>query len=525
MRRRRVTFALIGAFVISVALGMSAYPAAWWLALAVAVLALAYRVMLAQVRRTSARREWDLSKVGDVPAWDGFYGGLVDRSGESVEQADPALHRGIGPWGLARFAVGYLASWLLTPVIAVAEQIAGGARADSRRQRWLEQLQRMQHYGRQQSVTALKVSMVATAGVGSFAALGFSAGTATAAPLATAASTSTHYTVAAGDTLGSVAARFGTTVSALAAANGIADPNLIYVGQELVVGAAAAPSTSSGSAPSTGSVYTVQAGDTLGAIAARFGTTVSALAAANGIANSNLIVVGQVLHLDTTSVGTAPPRTSPVATSPVTTKTTSGTRQTYTVQAGDTLAAIAARYDTTVSALASANGIADPNLIVVGQVLVIGGGSVTTAPVLTSAPTSTSTPTSTPAPTTTTTSSAAATAVRVALAQIGKPYVWGGAGPSSFDCSGLVMYAYAAAGISLPHYTVSQFDDTTPISESQLEPGDLVFYDTGSGAQPGHVTMYIGNGQVVSANSPGTNVQTQSIGYDGTIMGFRRVAN
>ena len=70
-------------------------------------------------------------------------------------------------------------------------------------------------------------------------------------------------------------------------------------------------------------------------------------------------------------------------------------------------------------------------------------------------------------------------AARVALEQVGKPYQWAGAGPNSFDCSGLVMYAWAHAGVSLPHYSVAQYQDTVRISRSQLQPGDLVFYDTG----------------------------------------------
>ncbi len=140
-------------------------------------------------------------------------------------------------------------------------------------------------------------------------------------------------------------------------------------------------------------------------------------------------------------------------------------------------------------------------------------------------PTAPSTPASPPAPSTPSSgeSAAAATAVRVALQQVGVPYVWGGESRQGFDCSGLVTYAYAAAGVSLTHYSVSQYQETTRISESQLLPGDLVFYDTGSGAQPGHVAMYIGNGMVVAANDPGTAVQTQSITYDGTPMGFGRV--
>jgi cell wall-associated NlpC family hydrolase len=114
-----------------------------------------------------------------------------------------------------------------------------------------------------------------------------------------------------------------------------------------------------------------------------------------------------------------------------------------------------------------------------------------------------------------------ATALRVALAQVGKPYVYGAAGPDAFDCSGLMMFSWAAAGVSLPHNAAEQYDATQHISESQLQPGDLVFY---YGYPPGHVAMYIGNGQVVSANTSGTNVQTQSITWDGTPTGFSRVS-
>lgn len=111
----------------------------------------------------------------------------------------------------------------------------------------------------------------------------------------------------------------------------------------------------------------------------------------------------------------------------------------------------------------------------------------------------------------------------MALAQVGKPYIFGAAGPTSYDCSGLVTYAYGAAGVSLAHYTVTQYNATSPVSGSRLSSGDLVFYNTGSGAQPGHVAIYVGAGKVVSANRPGTFVQTQSLSYDGPALGFRRV--
>jgi hypothetical protein len=87
-----------------------------------------------------------------------------------------------------------------------------------------------------------------------------------------------------------------------------------------------------------------------------------------------------------------------------------------------------------------------------------------------------------------------AEAVAYAQAQLGKPYVWGGAGPYGFDCSGLVMMAWQAAGVLLPHFTGDQWADTYHISRRQLEPGDLVFSNGF-----GHVQMYVGHGEVIQA--------------------------
>jgi len=100
-------------------------------------------------------------------------------------------------------------------------------------------------------------------------------------------------------------------------------------------------------------------------------------------------------------------------------------------------------------------------------------------------------------------SSAAAAAVEAAESRVGDPYVWGAAGPDAFDCSGLVMWAYAQAGVYLPHFSGAQYDDTMHIPMSDLEPGDLVFP-----ADPGeHVAMYIGNGEIVQAPYTGADVQ------------------
>ena len=115
--------------------------------------------------------------------------------------------------------------------------------------------------------------------------------------------------------------------------------------------------------------------------------------------------------------------------------------------------------------------------------------------------------------------SAAAIAVQTALAQRGKPYVWGATGPSTFDCSGLVLYAYKAAGISLPRVSRDQATAGVAVSRANIQPGDLVaFYSPVT-----HIGIYIGNGQVVHAPEPGDVVKVSSIDAFGYIAAIRRV--
>jgi peptidoglycan DL-endopeptidase CwlO len=107
-------------------------------------------------------------------------------------------------------------------------------------------------------------------------------------------------------------------------------------------------------------------------------------------------------------------------------------------------------------------------------------------------------------------------AASIALRYLGVPYVYGGASPGGFDCSGLVMYVYAQLGISLPHYTVAQWDATEPISSPA--PGDLVFFDG-----LGHVGIYIGNGEFVDAPHTGSVVRIDHLSGFGSYDGARRV--
>ncbi|GAB4104944.1 NlpC/P60 family protein [Micromonospora taraxaci] len=112
---------------------------------------------------------------------------------------------------------------------------------------------------------------------------------------------------------------------------------------------------------------------------------------------------------------------------------------------------------------------------------------------------------------------AAGVAVKFACAQIGKPYVWGAEGPNSYDCSGLMLAAWAKAGVSLPHNAAQQSRVTKDVSKGDLRPGDLVFYYS----DIHHVGMYVGGGWVVHASQAGQPVKMKKVD-DGPIHSYGR---
>ena len=114
------------------------------------------------------------------------------------------------------------------------------------------------------------------------------------------------------------------------------------------------------------------------------------------------------------------------------------------------------------------------------------------------------------APTTAADSGAASSAIHAAETQIGVPYVWGGAQPGGgFDCSGLTMWSWGHAGVNLPHSAQAQYDSIEHVSLSNLQPGDLVFYASGSYIY--HVVMYVGGGQVIQAETYGIPIRITSL--------------
>ncbi len=104
-------------------------------------------------------------------------------------------------------------------------------------------------------------------------------------------------------------------------------------------------------------------------------------------------------------------------------------------------------------------------------------------------------------------------ALAAAEAELGKPYSYGGAGPNSFDCSGLTMWAWRAAGVSLPHSATDQYQSTPHVGLSSLQPGDLLYFGS-STSNIGHVTMYVSPGRMIEAEDSGTVVSINPIRSD-----------
>ncbi|MBA2876035.1 C40 family peptidase [Thermaerobacillus caldiproteolyticus] len=310
-----------------------------------------------------------------------------------------------------------------------------------------------------------------------------------------------NYTVQKGDSLWKISKKYSTTVETLKQMNHLTS-DLIFPGQILKVN-------------EKEDTYVVKANDTLSKIAKQFNTTVDALLKMNPqISNPNFINVGQTIRL------------SGSVSAPVTKE--SGANGYYIVKERDTLSGIAKMFNTTVSSLLALNPeITNPNLIRAGQSIKVAGKE---APVQKPLPSSQKTvnaqPTTKPetvsssnqrvsertlvSAASTTSSENNTKAVNSSLAdrviQIGEKYLGAkylyGASPSrtdAFDCSSFTMRVFSEAGISLPRSSAAQSQVGTPVSLSQLQKGDLIFFDTDFNGTINHVGIYAGNGQMLNA--------------------------
>ncbi len=271
---------------------------------------------------------------------------------------------------------------------------------------------------------------------------------------------------------------------------------------------------SSASALNSDGTYTVKSGDSISSIASKYGVSADVLVSNNNIDNSNLIYVGQVLNLSTTAIAassavasSAPAAESaaPVASSAVVESDTAA-ESAAPVESDSTVAS---------SAVVESDTSADTTDSVSEAPASTYTESTSTADTTnydTAAVDNSSSQTSTTTTTNTNSDlqSGSVVSLAVKLANAGIPYVWGGSSLSGMDCSGLVAYVFQnAEGKSLAHYTVSLESEVTQKSVSDAQPGDLLFW--GNHGSTYHVAIYIGNGQFVAAPEPGENVQVQSI--------------
>ena len=318
-RRRRVVIVLVSATTVTAVFGsVESLRSLWWLTAVLGALSCSYLAKVAALRRCVVER--DMAAAGGVRGatwrtewqteweWDQLGRPLATSSGNAASDGSLALvvvapaetprdnaREELTGGELLKFLALYVLGWVLAPPAAIIRwrwrrlaELPG--RGLAQRLVWVQQRSRAQ------SLRLVAIGALAGAGATS---LSVAAATGAAATVPTASASSqapgTTYVVQPGDTLSSIAARYGTTAAALATANAIADPNLIYAGQTLVVSASSAVPTASASSQAPGTTYVVQPGDTLSSIAARYGTTAAALATANAIADPNLIYAGQSL--------------------------------------------------------------------------------------------------------------------------------------------------------------------------------------------------------------------------------------
>ncbi|MBC2328752.1 invasion associated endopeptidase [Listeria swaminathanii] len=260
--------------------------------------------------------------------------------------------------------------------------------------------------------------------------------------------------------------------------------------------------------------YTVKSGDTIWALSVKYGVSVQDIMSWNNLSSSS-IYVGQKIAVKQTA-NTATPKAEVKTEAPAAEKQAAPAVKENTNTATTEKKEVTTEKQTTTKAPAEA---AKP------------------APAPAPAPsknTNTNTKTSTPSKNTNTntnantsqgsTNNASASAIILAEAQkhLGKAYSWGGNGPTTFDCSGYTKYVFAKAGISLPRTSGAQYSSTTRISESQAKPGDLVFFDYGSGIS--HVGIYVGNGQMINAQDNGVKYDNiHGSGWGKYLVGFGRV--
>lgn len=281
-------------------------------------------------------------------------------------------------------------------------------------------------------------------------------------------------------------------------------------------------SSSSSASSSLGLTYVVAKNDSLSRIASRVNVPMSDLLVVNGFTRTSVILPGQVIKLPDTASAT-PVATPVVSKNPSVSVTNSSNGPTYVVQRNDSLSKIASTAKVSLSALLTANNFTRTSVIVPGQVIKLPTGAATPANVTATTPASVTvaTPASVPAATPTKLQQV----LDFAHAQVGKPYKFATAGPSTYDCSGLTLASYAVAGVKLPHQSLAQSKlgvvvdwKTTPI-----QAGDLIFtYSSVDSTQISHVGIAVSSTHWIEAPNTGSVVRISKLPSATRIQAVRR---
>jgi cell wall-associated NlpC family hydrolase len=339
----------------------------------------------------------------------------------------------------------------------------------------------------------------------------------------TAMAATTHE-IAQNDTLWSLSQKYGVSVKALKKVNKLSS-DLIIAGKTLKVPSKAEAKLA------TATTHKVVKGDTLWSIAKKYGVTVASLKKANNL-TSDAIDVGQKLRLYASAANTANTVTASANTANASSTSTSAAADSASGASSSTAnnstsPANAAGNDNNTSQTTDSNATSSQTTAA-GTSQAARTNNDTNKPAASATTNSTTSSTSgsssasaasqaavSQAPSgsasSASTSASASAIASYAMSFIGVPYVWGGSTPAGFDCSGLVQYVYSHFGISLGRTTYAQENAGTKISVSQAQPGDLYFW--GSSGSAYHVAIALGNGQYIQAPAPGQNVSVGSVSY------------
>jgi len=370
------------------------------------------------------------------------------------------------------------------------------------------------------------------------------AGTLCLIPVSPAAAASKQHTVSQGDSLWTIAQRYGVTVEDLQRENRLSNVHKLSLGQVLRVPSAAKESVAS--RPSTAketdatTQYRVRAGDTLWTIARRNGTTAARLAASNGLDDNAILALGEPLRIPGSGAkpATVNPNTTARPSAPIkglakdsaTGAAPSRTGfDTVRVRGGDTLWSLSRRYGTTQAKIAALNGIGEQATLRLDQVIKVPVVAKRRSPPVAIRPSGAA------ASERVGQAGGASRRVKVASSRggivasmsrrfLGARYVWGGTGNGGFDCSGFIYTMYDRMGVRLPRTSFGMFGVGRSVSRLALQPGDIVFFTTyARGAS--HAGIYIGSGSFIHASSAGRRVRINSLGdayYQTRYLGARR---